>query len=383
MSPDARPNGLHPDGGSSGPRAQDPALLIAAHGTRSPAGVAECAALVDRVRARAPELAVAHGFIELSPPPIAASIDELVAAGRRSIVVVPLVLFDAGHSKTDVPAVVNAARARHRGVTFTYGQGLGIDHDLVAATHERLADVVPEPERSETAVLLVGRGATDPASNAEAQRLGRLLWEGRSWSEVEVAYVSLTAPRVPEGLDRLHRLGHTRVAVVPYFLFAGVLVDRIGEQARAFAASRPATEVRVAGHLGSCDAVADRVLQRYREARDGQVRRDCDTCVYRVEVPGFESKAGAPLVPHHHPDDPSTHGHGPHATRDLHTHATPEARGVDGTAGSHSPSGPHPVEQAAGVDRTGGPNGASRPHLSDGASGERMRSRPDPRAPRE
>jgi len=40
----------------------------------------------------------------------------------------------------------------------------------------------------------------------------------------------------------------------------------------------------------------------------------CDTCQYRVPLPGFESRVGAPQHPHHHPDDP---GH-------THTHAGPQ-----------------------------------------------------------
>lgn len=33
---------------------------------------------------------------------------------------------------------------------------------------------------------------------------------------------------------------------------------------------------------------------------------NCDTCAYRVLLPGFEDKLGAPQTPHHHPDE---HGH--------------------------------------------------------------------------
>jgi sirohydrochlorin cobaltochelatase len=65
----------------------------------------------------------------------------------------------------------------------------------------------------------------------------------------------------------------------------------------------------VAGYLGDCDELADLVVERYREALDGDIRMNCDTCAYRVLLPGFADKLGAPQTPHHHPDDPA-HGHG-------------------------------------------------------------------------
>lgn len=295
-----------------------PALLLVGHGTRSQAGVAEYFALAERVRALSaepdrgpgPRLAVGAGFIELSPPPISAAVGDLVAAGHSDIVVVPLVLFDAGHAKTDVPASVNLARAAHPGVRFRYGRALGVHPQLLEAVEERLAHAVGEDERADTAVLLVGRGSSDPDANAELCRVARLLWEGRAWAQVEPAFVGLTSPRVPEALERLRRLGHRRVVVVPYFLFTGVLAERIHAQARDFGADHADVEVRHAGYLGPDDRVARLVLDRYAEALAGEPPRSCDTCVHRVALPGFEAKAGAPLAPHHHPDDPHPRVHG-------------------------------------------------------------------------
>ena len=288
-----------------------PALLLAGHGTRSPDGVAEFHTLVRRVRAlaaaRRPGPAVGGGFIELSPPPISATVADLVAAGHRDLAVVPLVLFDAGHAKTDVPASVNLARAAHPGVRVRYGRALGVHPDLVELVDARLRSAVPEGLRRDTAVLLVGRGSTDPDANAELHRVARLLWEGREWPLVEPAYVSLTGPRVPEGLARLHALGARRVAVVPYLLFAGVLERRIGAQARSFAAAHPGTGIVVTRRLGPDTRVAALALARYDEALAGTVARACDTCVHRVALPGFAHKVGAALRPHHHPDDAHTH----------------------------------------------------------------------------
>jgi len=282
---------------------QAPALLIAGHGTRDEAGARELLALVERVRALAPGLDAAGGFIELSVPPVGAAAAELVAAGRRDIVVVPLMLLAAGHAKNDVPALIARLRLDYPGVRFRYGRDLGLHPSVLALIDERLQAAVPAGRRAGTAVLLVGRGSSDPDANADTAKLGRLLWEGRPWPLVEVCYAGITDPRVPAGLERCLRLGALRIVAMPYLLFGGRLEDRVRAQCAEFGAAHPGTEVRVAGHLGVDDRVARLVLERYREAIDGDPRMNCDLCVHRVALPGFEHKVGAVAVPHFHPDD--------------------------------------------------------------------------------
>jgi sirohydrochlorin cobaltochelatase len=285
----------------------EPALLIAGHGTRDEAGARELLVLVQRVRALAHGLRAAGGFIELSMPPVASAAADLVSAGADDIVVVPLMLLAAGHAKNDIPALIARLRLEHPSVRFRYGRDLGLHPSLLELIDERLAAAVPPDARAETAVLLVGRGASDPDANADTAKLARLLWEGRPWPLVEVCYAGITDPRVPEGLRRCRRLGARRVVAMPYLLFGGLLEERVHAQCAEFAAAHPDVDVRVAGHLGPCDPVARLVLERYREAIDGDPRMNCDLCVHRVALPGFEHKVAGAAVPHFHPHD---HGHG-------------------------------------------------------------------------
>ncbi|HEY7813209.1 MAG TPA: CbiX/SirB N-terminal domain-containing protein, partial [Nakamurella sp.] len=185
---------------------------------------------------------------------------------------------------------------------------------------------------AETAVVLVGRGSTDPDANAEVSKVARLLQETRGFAFVETAFVSLAWPSVAEALARAVLLGARRVVVAPYFLFDGVLPQRVAAQARGFGAAAAGVEVLVAGYLGDCAALADLVVERYHEALHGDIRMNCDTCAYRVLLPGFEDKHGAPQTPHHHPDDPAVgHGHG-HSAGHSAGHAV---GGSYGHAGAH------------------------------------------------
>jgi len=299
-------------------------LLVVGHGTTAPAGVAQFGELVDLVRAEA-STDVEGGFLELAPPPIQDAVARLAGPGHRTVDVVPLVLVAAGHSKGDVPAALKREELRHPGLSFRYARPLGPHPALLDVAAQRLADVVAPGEWADTAVVLVGRGATDPDANAEVAKTARLLQEGRGIGTVETCFVSLAEPSVTAGLERARRLGYDRIAVVPWFLFAGVLPDRIAAQTASWAEEHPGLDVRLAGLLGPTPALAGVVHERWHELDGGDLRMNCDTCVYRIALPGYEAKVGAPQTPHDHPDDPAhahAHAHGHSHGHDHHHVAT-------------------------------------------------------------
>jgi len=283
-----------------------PPLLLAAHGTRDAAGVAAFQALAARVANLAGRdgTQVAGGFIELSAPPLRDAVTTLVNGSPSRLVAVPLMLVAAGHAKGDIPAALSREQERHPGLRWTYGRPLGPHPALIELLAARVAACGGD---SPPAVLLVGRGSTDPDANADVVKTARLLWEGRDYPLAETAFVSLARPDVAEGLERCRLLGTRRIVVARYFLFPGVLPDRVAEQTAEYAAAHPELDIAVAGVLGDCDEIAALVLERYREALSGDIRMNCDMCVYRIAMPGFEHRVGEPQHPHDHPHD---HVHG-------------------------------------------------------------------------
>jgi sirohydrochlorin cobaltochelatase len=284
-----------------------PALLIIGHGSRDPRGAREFNDLVGLVRRRNPSLTVEGGFIELSRPPISECVDRLAERGIRDVAAVPLMLLAAGHAKDDIPATLVREKMGHPEMSFSYGRALGIRPELLELMGERISTLVLEEE--ETAVLVVGRGSFDPDANSDLCKIARLFYEGRPYPIVESAYVSMTPPDVANGLDRCLKLGARHVVVFSYFLFTGVLEERIRRQGEAFALANPGVEVRYAGYFGPDPRLADLVVERYAEALRGDIRMNCDVCVHRVALPGFEEKVGAPATPHYHPDEPGHHHH--------------------------------------------------------------------------
>lgn len=272
------------------------ALLAVAHGSRDPRSQDGVRSLLDRARALRPGLRAADAYVDNASPSIRRALADLVAGGADDVVVLPLLLTPASHSKTDVAASVQAGRLAHPQVRLRYGRPLGPHPVLVDVLDRRLREAGARPDDP---VVLVAGGALDPDANAQVAVTARLLWEGRSWPSVDIAFASTTGPSVPEALERLRRLGATRVAVSRYFLGPGRLPRLVERQAREVAG----LSVVVSEPVGVTDGVAGLLLDRFDEVLGADIRMNCDACLYRIALPGRQDAVGAPQEPHTHPDD--------------------------------------------------------------------------------
>jgi cobalt/nickel transport system ATP-binding protein len=279
-------------------------MLVVGHGSRDADGVDEFWALASTIRDAVGDLLTGFGFIELASPTVDEAIDDLIERGATEIVSVPLVLLAAGHLKNDGPAALARARARHPEVRFSLARDLGIEPGVLEITADRIRDAAGDADPEKLGVALIGRGCSDPDACADLWKVSRLLADGRGLGNVEPGFVSVATPSVAETLERLRLLGTGTAVVAPFFLFSGVLRNRIYREAAAWAQDHPEVEVRGANHLGPDPRLARLVLERYREARAGDVRMNCDLCAYRVQLPGYESKVGTPISLSPHGDGP-------------------------------------------------------------------------------
>ncbi len=286
----------------------DPAIgvMICGHGSRSQSAVSEFASLANALKARFPSSPVAYGYLEFANPVIRDGLDALREAGARRILAVPGMLFAASHAKNDIPSVLNTYASAH-GIEIDYGRELGIDARMLRAAADRVEAAVAALDAahgpasaSDTCLVVVGRGASDPDANANVAKVARLLWEGFGFGWCETAYSGVTFPAVAPCLDKVAALGFRRVIVFPYFLFSGILIDRIYGFTDAAAARHPAIRFAKAAYLGDHPAVIDTFEERVTEILDGKAVMNCGLCKYRTQMLGFEAEVGAAQESHHH-----------------------------------------------------------------------------------
>jgi sirohydrochlorin cobaltochelatase len=274
-----------------------PALLVIAHGTRDPRGKAEMAELLALMR-RAHAVPVAHAWLEdFAEPGVAEAVEELAAAGVRRIASVPFLNFGAYHAKTDVPNELAMARAAHPAIEFRHGRVLGLHPALFELARRRVAAAggVPgdDAARGEEVLVVAASGSSDPDANSDVAKAARFLAEQTGHRWVEHAFAGVTWPAIGDVLRRAARCGARRAVVFNWSLLAGLLEQRLRDAAADVTADT-GLEVLDAGRFGPDARVAGAVLDRWREAVEGDVRMNCDLCAYRVPLRGIEGQVGAP-----------------------------------------------------------------------------------------
>jgi sirohydrochlorin cobaltochelatase len=263
--------------------AADESIVLMGHGSRDREGSDEFLTFAHRLAARL-QRPLYPGFLELADPPIVTAIDQAAQAGARTILAVSWLLLGAGHVKNDLPVALHLARQRYPQISIRYGNPLTAQPEILSVLGDRLAAIDPAQGMGspDTAVLLVQRGSRDPEANAEVYRVARLLWEGRSFRAVEVAFSGITQPTIQEGLERCCATGVRRVLILPYFLFTGILVKRISQIVAQTAGDHPHCEVRIAEHLGQDHRLEELAQRMITQVQQGKVTMTCDLCQYRT-----------------------------------------------------------------------------------------------------
>ncbi|WKB34630.1 sirohydrochlorin chelatase [Terrilactibacillus sp. S3-3] len=197
-------------------------VLYVGHGSRMKEGVLQVNQFLDACMADT-DVPIQHMcYLEIARPTIEEGIDRCVRDGANVILIQPVLLLSAGHAKRDIPTEIEKARRKYPGVRFLYGRPFGVDEWIVNILIERLHEQrrVLSPE---TAVLLVGRGSSDPNTKRDFSEICRLLQQ-KGIRRVSACYLAAAAPSFDEGLQQASENEQEDVFVIPYLLFTGVLM---------------------------------------------------------------------------------------------------------------------------------------------------------------
>lgn len=279
-------------------------IMICGHGSRDLEATREFDAMVARLRARLPEYPLEGGYLEFARPVIRDGLESLKRQGCARILALPGMLFAAGHVKNDLPWEINSFAADNPELEVRLGSELGIEARLLEAAAQRIASAEAKGKagvtRTDTLLMVVGRGTNDPDANSNVSKVARMLWEGMGFGWCEVSYSGVAKPLVDAGLAQAAKLGYARIIVFPYFLFTGVLVKRIYDWTDAAANDHPEIEFLKADYLSDHDLVLDSFQARLRELANGEARMNCQLCKYREQILGYEAEIGAAQAGHHH-----------------------------------------------------------------------------------
>ncbi len=278
-------------------------VMICGHGSRSQAAVDEFSVLAKKLPALLPDWPVEYGYLEFANPVIRDGLDKLREQGCDKILAVPGMLFAAMHAKNDIPTVLNTYAAKH-GLEVSYGRELGVDPKMIAAAGARIqnaldtanADLGPLPNE-DVCLVVIGRGASDPDANGNVAKIARMLHEGLGTGWVETGYSGVTFPLVEPCLQHVAKLGYKRVVVFPYFLFTGILIDRIYGFTDQVAAENPEIQFVKAGYLNDHEKVLETFAERITEQLSATPPPNCGICQYRTQVLAIEGEGTQSITP--------------------------------------------------------------------------------------
>lgn len=260
--------------------------LLIGHGSRDQEGNEEFLELVEQLRARNRSRRIDSAFIELAEPNMRAILDGYGDSAPKTVWILPLLLFGAGHSKTEIPKTIHEARIRNPQVEYRYGTPLGIHPALLRMVGERVesAEKGAKPfNRNETAVLIIGRGSSDPDSNSDLYKVSRLLWERYRFGWVETCFIGVTPPDLSSGIKRCVQLGAKRIIALPYFIFAGVMIRRVETLLVENRLQYPEVEILFGSYLGHDPQLLELIEERFSAVKRGPVLMNCDLC--RIQFP--------------------------------------------------------------------------------------------------
>ncbi|MGV9799488.1 sirohydrochlorin chelatase [Mycobacterium sp. NPDC003449] len=220
-------------------------LVLVAHGTRKPGGVAMIGDLAERVAGML-DRTVHVSFVDVLGPTPGEVLATLPTAAPA--VVVPAFLASGYHVRVDVPQHV--AASAHPAVTVT--APLGPSHGTVRVLADRLAESGWHPGDS---VILAAAGTSDPYAQSDLRRTAALL-SAVTGDRVELAFAATGAPSVAQAVAAQRRRGGRRIVVASYLLADGLFQDRLRDSGADL----------VSAPLGTHPGLVRLIANRFRRA---------------------------------------------------------------------------------------------------------------------
>ena len=290
-------------------------LLLIGHGTKDQDGRQTFIDFVEAYQELDQSRPVIPCFLELTTPTIQDGVDKCVQEGYTDFSVLPILLFAARHNKFDVTNELDHTKQHHpeRNINFHYGRHFGITPGILELWKERLASLdTPEnnPDnipRSETVLLFVGRGSSDPDANSDVSKLARLVWEGSGYKTVETCFIGITHPRLEEGFNRAYLYKPKRIIVLPYFLFTGVLVKKIFDITSLQQEKNPHISMVSLPEMGIHPQLLKVLREREIETQLGEVKMNCEMCKFRLAA--SNNSRDHSHSHHHHHHNGHSHSH--------------------------------------------------------------------------
>lgn len=242
-------------------------ILIIGHGSRNKTGNGQILAFTKQLRERQPQWMIEVCYIELADYLIDAGLKN-AAKKAHKVTVIPLILNAAGHVKDEIPEFIETAQQESPETQFAYARHLG-SSDLILNILNRYLNAAMQsiamPDPKTTGVIVLARGSSDRLANGDMAKMTRWLYEQNDHELVDLAFTGVSYPRLETVVQRQVKLGMKQLVILPYYLFDGILMERIGQQLQRLKLQYPQTSFAHSSHFGFEPEIYELFEQRINE----------------------------------------------------------------------------------------------------------------------
>ncbi len=279
-------------------------VLLVGHGSRNSEGNREIERFASIWREQNPDWHIETCFIEFADVLLDTGLDNAArhaADNSGRVIVAPLILNAAGHVKIEIPHFIRQARERHPGIEFLYARHLGANDAILTILKRELCKVMSAldmPGPKTTGVIILGRGSSDRLANGEVAKMARWLYEESDHEYINIAFTGITWPRLEQVVQQQVALGIKQIAILPYYLFTGTLIERIKRQLVRLQSQYPQVAIECGSYFGFKKEIYSLLNTRVLQAADetdkvesGTMDDDCQYKEAGIDGHGYE---------HHH-----------------------------------------------------------------------------------
>jgi sirohydrochlorin cobaltochelatase len=189
---------------------------------------------------------VGTACLELSPVPLHQQVIDFgrraAAGGVSTLRIIPLFLLQGVHVMEDIPAEIRQARQALPGLAVEVCPHLG--------SHPGMQKVLQTQQRVTTyeTMLLLAHGSRRPGGNDPIHAMANHLGGAAAFWAV--------APSVEDQVIQMMQNGIQKLAILPYFLFAGSITDAITQTTESLAERFPQITFHLLPPLGPTENLA-------------------------------------------------------------------------------------------------------------------------------
>ena len=200
----------------------EPVKVVLVHGTQNLDGQQQIVEWVTSL-AELLDTKLRIAWLECCEPTLTDVLLDCALEGKN-VILLPLLLFRAGHAKKDVPFAIRTVQQSHPNFKVDMASVVGDAEVLMECWKLTIKKLNPQCDR----ICFFGRGAKDPEAVEACVKVIEAV--SQFWSgELVEAYAGLQKPSLIETLSR-HPFTSGEQLFLPCILFKGKLLDQAYEQ---------------------------------------------------------------------------------------------------------------------------------------------------------